>query len=172
MRRRKRLIAGMKISRFSAVAGFVRIGCIFKEDVVALTNTGSCLCGAVTFRTHGRLRGVVYCHCSQCRKQSGHFFAATNVADDCIEVTGADMITWYAASSKARRGFCRNCGSALFWKHNELDYVSVLAGAFNRPTGLEAVCHIYVEDKGDYYRIDDGLPQFAQSTPSIKVADN
>jgi hypothetical protein len=28
-----------------------------------------------------------------------------------------------------------------------------------------------VADKGDYYEIDDGLPQFARSTPSIKVAD-
>ena len=105
---------------------------------MALTNTGSCLCGAVTFRTHGPLRGVVYCHCSQCRKQTGHFFAATNVSDDCIEVAGGDMLHWYAASAKARRGFCRNCGSALFWKHKELDYVSVLAGAFNPPTGSKA----------------------------------
>ena len=135
-----------------------------------LTNTGSCLCGAVSFRTHGRLREVVYCHCSQCRKQSGHYFAATNVADGAIEVVGSDMLNWYAASPQARRGFCRNCGSVLFWKHRDLDYVSVLAGAFNGPTGLEGGCHIFVEDKGDYYEIDDGLPQFPGSTPSIKIA--
>src|SRR5262245_19343219 len=143
-----------------------------QEGSLALTNTGSCLCGAVTFRTHGTLRGIVYCHCSQCRKQSGHFYAATNVSDDCIEVAGADMLHWYAASAKARRGFCRNCGSTLFWKHKELDYVSVLGGAFNQPTGLQGACHIYVEDKGDYYEIDDGLPQFPRSTPSVKVVDN
>lgn len=139
---------------------------------MAQTNTGSCLCGAVTFRTHGRLRGIVYCHCSQCRKQTGHFYAATNVADDCIDISGSHMLKWYAASARARRGFCSNCGSALFWKHEDLDYVSVLAGAFNKPTGLEPACHIFVEDKGDYYEIDDGLPQFAQSTPAVKVADN
>ena len=72
---------------------------------------GSCLCGAISFRTHGRLREVVYCHCSQCRKQSGHYFAATNVSDGAIEVVGSDMLNWYAASPQARRGFCRNCGS-------------------------------------------------------------
>ena len=33
-------------------------------------------------------------------------------------------------------------------------------GAFNAPTGLEGECHIFVEDKGDYYTIDDELPQF------------
>ena len=60
----------------------------------------------------------------------------------------------------------------LFWKHSDLDYVSVLAGAFNAPTGLKGDCHIFVEDKGDYYTIDDALPQFERSTPSIKVADD
>ncbi len=45
-------------------------------------------------------------------------------------------------------------------------------GAFNAPTGLKGDCHIFVEDKGDYYTIDDALPQFQRSTPSIKVADD
>ncbi len=135
--------------------------------VVTQTNTGSCLCGAVSFRTHGTLRGIVYCHCTQCRKQSGHFYAATNVRDDSIEVMGRDMLKWYAASIKARRGFCSNCGSTLFWKHKDLDYVSVLAGSFNQPTDLRGTCHIFVEDKGDYYEIDDGLPQFPRSTPAV-----
>jgi len=133
------------------------------------TNKGSCLCGAVNFTTMGRLRGVVYCHCSQCRKQSGHFYAATNVPDTDLQVEGADQITWYAASESARRGFCRTCGSALFWKHNELDYTSVLAGAFETPTKLEGESHIFVADKGDYYEITDGLPQYEKSSPTVKA---
>lgn len=133
------------------------------------TNKGACLCGAVRFKTTGRLRGVVYCHCSQCRKQSGHFYAATNVPDIDLEVEGADQITWYAASETARRGFCRTCGSALFWKHEELDYTSVLAGAFETPTRLEGESHIFVADKGDYYEITDGLPQYEKSSPTVKV---
>ncbi len=132
--------------------------------------TGSCGCGAVRFTTTGRLRGVVYCHCSQCRKQSGHFYAATNVADACISVEGAQNITWYRGSESARRGFCRICGSALFWKHDDLDTISVMAGAFDAPSGLEGQGHIFVADKGDYYEIDDGLPQAARSSRDIKVA--
>ncbi|MER8723212.1 GFA family protein [Mesorhizobium sp. M1027] len=137
---------------------------------MADSHTGSCLCGAVRFQTRGPLRGVIYCHCSQCRKQSGHFYAATNVADPDITITGADSITWYEASSFARRGFCKTCGSLLFWKPTDVGYVSVLAGLFDAPTGLQGECHIFVGDKGDYYAIDDGLPQFEKSTPSIKVA--
>jgi hypothetical protein len=133
---------------------------------------GSCLCGAVRFRTRGALRGVVYCHCSQCRRQTGHFVAATSSADADIDIEGGEALSWYAASGEAKRGFCRTCGSVLFWKHNELDRVSIMAGAFDRPSGLEAESHIFVADKGDYYDICDGLPQFERSTPAIKVAED
>ncbi len=133
---------------------------------------GSCLCGAVRFAAAGELRGVVYCHCSQCRKQSGHYYAATNVADDALTVEGGEKITWYEASPYARRGFCSICGSALFWKHNTADEIAVMAGAFEQPSALKEEAHIFVADKGDYYDITDGLPQFARSTPDIKVADD
>lgn len=133
---------------------------------------GSCLCGAVGFTASGPLRGVIYCHCSQCRKQSGHYYAATNIDDSKLTVEGGEKITWYRASPYAKRGFCSVCGSALFWKHNTSDEISVMAGAFEQPSGLKAESHIFVADKGDYYQIADGLPQFDRSTPDIKVADD
>ncbi len=135
------------------------------------THTGSCLCGAVHFRTAGPLRGVVYCHCSQCRKQSGHYYAATNVLDENLFVEGAENIAWFGSSEFAKRGFCRTCGSALFWKPRDHAYTSVLAGLFDDPTGLVGECHIFLSDKGDYYSVDDGLPKFAKSSPSVKVAE-
>ncbi len=134
-------------------------------------HTGSCLCGAVRFTTSGPLRGVVYCHCTQCRKQSGHFYAATNVEDARLDIQGADSITWFAASDFARRGFCATCGSVLFWKYNDGSETSVMAGAFDKPSGLKGEAHIFVADKGDYYALDDGLPEFERSTPDLKVAD-
>jgi len=136
------------------------------------TNSGSCLCGAVRFTATGPLRGVVYCHCSQCRKQSGHYYAATNVVDSDLSVAGGEKLTWFKASPYAKRGFCSVCGSVLFWKHNESDETSVMAGAFDSPSGLRGEVHIFVADKGDYYDITDGLPQYVRSTPDIKVADD
>lgn len=132
--------------------------------------TGSCGCGAVRFAVGGSARGVIYCHCSQCRKQTGHFYAATNVADADIDVRGGENVTWYRSSDAARRGFCRICGSALFWKLDTLATISVMAGAFDPPSRLVGECHIFFADKGDYYEIDDGLPQFPRSTPTVKVA--
>jgi len=134
--------------------------------------TGSCLCGAVRFRTRGVLRGVIYCHCSQCRKQSGHFVAATNSKDADIVIEGADRLSWYGASGVAKRGFCGTCGSLLFWKHKDLDSISIMAGSFDTPSDLAGESHIFVGDKGDYYEICDGLPQFDRSTPSVAVAQD
>ena len=133
-------------------------------------HSGACLCGKVRFRTTGPLRGVVYCHCSQCRRQTGHVVAATNLPRANIAIEGAENLTWFAASPEARRGFCATCGSVLFWKHDALTTMSVLAGAFDRPSGLKGQSHIFVGDKGDYYEIADGLPQFERSAPDVIVA--
>jgi len=130
---------------------------------MAEEHTGSCNCGAVRFRTRGRLREVIACHCSQCRKQTGLYYAATNVLDSELDLEGAENITWYRSSPEARRGFCRTCGSAMFWKMDDLDYSSIMAGTFDTPTGLALGFHIFCADKGDFYEINDGLPQFAQS---------
>ncbi|WP_157015456.1 GFA family protein [Mesorhizobium xinjiangense] len=129
-------------------------------------HAGGCLCGAVLYTVSGPLRGVVYCHCTQCRRQTGHIYAATNVADDRIEIDGADNLTWYAASNLAHRGFCRICGSALFWKPDDGGHISIMAGTFDTPSGLESESHIFVADKGDYYEISDGLAQYAGPGPS------
>lgn len=136
------------------------------------THAGRCLCGAVRFRTGGPLRGVVYCHCSQCRRQTGHFYAATNVEEAELAVEGRERVAWYRASGFASRGFCATCGSALFWKRDGASDISVMAGAFEQPSGLSGERHIFVADKGDYYGIADGLPCHDGSSAAIKVADD
>lgn len=123
-------------------------------------HNGSCLCGAVRFTIRGPLGKVSFCHCSQCRKQTGLYYASTDVANDHVEVTGADNITWYRSSDSAERGFCRICGSALFWRGDGADQVSILAGAFDQPTELVVGSHIYCADKADFYEIVDNLPRF------------
>lgn len=122
--------------------------------------TGHCLCGAVRFRTRGQLREVIACHCSQCRRQTGLYYAATNVSLDRLDVDGMDQVSWYRASDAARRGFCRICGSALFWQADDADYMSIMAGAFDQPSGLAIGYHIFCADKGDFYEIDDYRPQY------------
>ncbi len=119
---------------------------------------GSCLCGAVTFEATGRPEGFAVCHCSQCRKQSGHFWASAHVPDADLDIQGE--VVWYQSSEKVRRGFCPTCGSALFWKHSNDDHTSFALGAVDGPTGARLEKHIFTADKGDYYDIADDVPQY------------
>lgn len=118
---------------------------------------GGCLCGAVRYSVEGPLRPVVACHCTQCRRSSGHHVAATAAPRDAVRIEGA--VSWYASSAFARRGFCGTCGSNLFWEAEGRDTLSILAGTLDGETGLALERHIFVADKGDYYDIADGLPQ-------------
>jgi hypothetical protein len=127
-----------------------------------MTINGSCLCGAVSFELAGPLSAPTACHCSQCRRQSGHFWASTEAPRAALTLHGGDALRWYQASDKARRGFCGTCGSFLFWDPLGQDRIAVAMGALDPPTGLELALHIFVDDKGDYYTIGDGLPQNPQ----------
>jgi hypothetical protein len=122
-------------------------------------HTGSCLCGAVAFEVTGALRAPDACHCSQCRKQSGHFWASTDVPRESLTLEGERNLTWFRSSERVRRGFCSICGSSLFWEPIGKDMIAIAMGAFDRPTGTSLAMHIHVADKGDYYEITDGVPQ-------------
>ncbi|MEO1240616.1 MAG: GFA family protein [Pseudomonadota bacterium] len=127
--------------------------------------TGKCLCGAIEFTLDaGDLKDPGACHCGQCRRWAGHFWASVNAPLDALKVThGENAIKWYRASDYARRGFCGACGSSLFWHADKLDEhkdrIAVALGALDAPTDLKMCEHIFVADKGDYYEIADGLPQ-------------
>lgn len=120
---------------------------------------GSCLCGQVTLTVKKFERQVLGCHCRQCRKQTGSYVMAANALDSNLVIEGREHLTWYAASDRAERGFCSCCGSLLLWKMNESDRTSIMAGCLESPTGLTTIGHIFTADKGDYYSINDGLPQ-------------
>jgi hypothetical protein len=126
------------------------------------THQAACLCGAVQITVTGPLAPPDACHCSQCRKQSGHFWASTDIERDKVAIAGTDNLTWYQSSEKVRRGFCKTCGSFLLWDVPGRSRLAIAMGAFTQPTGISLHQHIFVADKGDYYTIADGLPQNAQ----------
>jgi hypothetical protein len=120
---------------------------------------GSCQCGAIRFQLAATPEAPTACHCAQCRKQSGHYFASANVPKSAVRLTGGEHITWLQSSEKIRRGFCARCGSWLFWEPLHRDWTSVALGAIDGPTGVQLERHIFVAEKGDYYTLGDGLPQ-------------
>ena len=120
---------------------------------------GSCLCGAVRFNVEGELNGGDGCHCVQCRKHSGHYFASTDVLKSALTIESESDLAWYQSSERVRRGFCSRCGSSLFWDPIQSEKIAIALGAFDGPTGTRLHMHIFTAEKGDYYDIADGLPQ-------------
>ena len=126
--------------------------------------TGRCLCGAVQYEVRGELRDILLCHCEECRRWGGHLgaFSAAHLAD--FTLVEGDAISWIdspRSDRRARRGFCRECGSSLFWQPAESERIHIAAGTLDRPTGLRIAGHFYTHQAGDYDALsDDGLPRY------------
>ena len=118
--------------------------------------TGSCLCGAVKFDINGPMADAHACHCTQCRKQTGNYWISSHVADADLKFTQQDGLKWFASSDYAKRGFCKDCGSNLFWKKNDSDTLSVCLGSIDGKTEVRLEGHIYCDSAGDYYVISGG----------------
>jgi hypothetical protein len=128
--------------------------------------SGTCLCGAVRFEIEGPMRGVLICHCGQCRKHHGHAAAFTSTPMEKFRFLESQSLAWYRSSEGAERGFCRICGSNLFWRRVGGGTLSVSAGSIDPPTGLSCAAHLFTAFKGDYYDIPkDGLERHAEWMP-------
>ena len=127
-----------------------------------MMKTGSCLCGAVAFEISGPMDDVIACHCAQCRKMTGNYWASTHVADADLKFTQQEGLKWYTSSAEAKRGFCKECGSSLFWKMTGAKRTSICAGSIDSKTDLKLGGHIYCASAGDYYEIAGGSYQKAK----------
>ena len=125
--------------------------------------TGRCLCGAVTYEVRGPLRDIVLCHCVECRRWSGAGAGAFAAAHDGDLVITGYALRWIESPDSrrnARRGFCADCGTSLFWKAPELERTGIAAGTLDVPTGLRVAAHIYTHQAVDWAALlDDGLPR-------------
>ncbi len=121
---------------------------------------GQCECGAVAFEVEAVKEAVTVCHCSQCRRLSGHLWAAAHTQFDQVRFLKEEGLRWYTSSDWAKRGFCGECGSSLFYRMNDSDRVGIAVGSLNDTEALHIGRHIFVKDKGDYYPVPDDAPVF------------
>ncbi len=132
-----------------------------------VTGRGRCLCGAVRYTVHGKLRDrVSACHCRMCRRHLGGLGYWTSVeSNDDIEIDGGAALRWYNSSPGNHRGFCRKCGSSLFIREDNRTVIDIVPGTLDEMPPIKVTQHIFVASKGDYYEIDDNLPRFAENWP-------
>lgn len=122
-----------------------------------MTVTGRCLCGAVRFRAEGVETEHHACHCGMCRRWSGGPLFATPVA--FITFEGEANVARYDSSDWAQRGFCKTCGTNLFYYFKPADKYIVSVGAFDDPKAFRLVGEIYIDHKPEGYAFAGDLPK-------------
>ena len=120
---------------------------------------GRCLCEAIQFEVTGEGTSRSLCHCSQCRRAHG----ATPVAWVTFPRASLGLIAgaprWYRSSDHARRGFCGDCGSSLFFEDaREPDSIDVATAILDAPERFAPERHIWVDSGVAWARPADGLP--------------
>lgn len=134
-------------------------------------SNGSCLCGAVIINTNDLSTSVGACHCGSCRKWGG----GPLMAVDCgtgVTFEGEDDITVFNSSEWAERGFCKQCGSHLFYRLKESNQYIMPAGLFNTDTAFDFDHQVFIEEKPSYYSFSNetknktGAELFAEFAPA------
>lgn len=119
------------------------------------TREGGCLCGAVRFRAGLTKREFGACHCSMCRRWTGSALLGMTVPEGNVEWQGSEHIASRQTSPWAMRAWCRECGSALYYKvtmDNEwAGNLELPIGVFDNASGLTMSNEIYIDHKPDSF---------------------
>src|SRR6266404_3778725 len=130
-----------------------------------MTREGGCLCGAVRFKAEGEPINVRICHCRTCQKAMGSPFNARALFDQKALTVEGETAS-YPSSARVGRVFCKACGTRLFsWRTNGTA-AGVSLAAFDDCNAFAPTEHIWVSDKMDWVRLEDGPPQFPEGTPA------
>ena len=123
------------------------------------TINGKCLCGDVQFTTP-KPAAVDACHCDTCQGWVGGPFIGADFYEGGITFTKEDGLTWYASSDWAKRGFCKTCGSSLFYRLNDNEgFWAICAGALDLPEGYKMGKEIFIDSKPEYYSLAGDHPR-------------
>lgn len=113
--------------------------------------TGSCHCGRVRVTMPGDSVGVVACHCGDCQKLHGNFFALLAAERSTVRWEGEEHIQWYHSSAANERAFCKHCGSRLAKRPVEGNRIMVSAGLFPRDLPRTVIKNLWDEQKPAWY---------------------
>lgn len=124
---------------------------------------GRCLCGKVKFTAKNRGNKVAACHCGMCRRWGGGPLIEVECGTE-VTFTGEDNISVYDSSEWAERGFCRHCGTHLFYRLKDTQEYMMLVGLFENQQNLIFKEQVFIDEKPDYY-------SFANKTSELTGAE-
>jgi hypothetical protein len=141
--------------------------------------SGGCQCGAVRYRAEAFTDTSHICHCRMCQKAVGNFFAAlVGVPKDALSWTRGAPAR-FMSSSHVARGFCKECGTPLFYEYLASDDLAVTTGSLDEPYrfppkdqfGLEAVMP-WFDDIADVAKAGATEDTMAEFVAGIRTSNN
>ncbi|SQI43307.1 Uncharacterized conserved protein [Leminorella richardii] len=111
---------------------------------------GRCLCGSVGITAGKMSRHVGACHCGMCRKWGGGPFLAVDCGTE-VTFSGEEHIGVFRSSEWAERGFCKMCGTSLFYRIVDGQQYAVPIGLFDDAESLVFDIQVFIDRKPDYY---------------------
>lgn len=129
-----------------------------------MSRTGSCLCGAITFEVAGEIAEVLHCHCVNCRRATGNFVAASGCDTQDLTIADAgDQLTWFDLGY-CRYGFCKTCGSRMFWQGaDHMERTSLQVGVLDNVDGLELAGVWFAPEAQPHHIVDPTVPHFVEN---------
>ena len=124
--------------------------------------SGSCQCGKVRFTATLPSKWVAHCHCTLCRKAHGAAFVTWVGFDtDSFQLSpDGGQPTWYASTPEARRGFCPNCGSPMFFQSTRWPgEMHVARALIDGPLDRDPGGHVYYDTHVPWLAFPDDLPK-------------
>jgi hypothetical protein len=137
--------------------------------------TGSCACGAISYRIEGELFSGRSCHCRNCRKAFSAQASSCALVnpDEFSWVSGEGLLTSFINEAGAGLQFCSVCGSTL------CDIVEgkvhgVTLGCVDGDPDISIDMRIYVGDKAKWEVIPEGVVQYEEgpTNEGAKLADH
>lgn len=124
---------------------------------------GSCLCGTVKFTITDKIKNIVYCHCSLCRKAQGSAFATNGNVElkNFNFISGQNNLTTYQYSEIQTKLFCKTCGSPIMSKNTLApDMVRIRLGTIESDINEYPEAHIFVASKANWEEISGNISQY------------
>lgn len=125
---------------------------------IEMNQGGTCLCGNVSLSAKPKSRHVGACHCAMCRKWGGGPLLVVDC--EALTIEGDEHVGVYSSSDWAERGFCKACGTHLFYRLKEGGLYAVPVGVFDGDNDWELVQQVFIDSKPDYY-------SFAEQTRNL-----
>ena len=80
------------------------------------------------------------------------------------------MLAEFRSSADVTRGFCRDCGSPLTYRHaKKPDKLDIMTCSLDDVDALPPTFHVWASHKPAWSILDDGLPVFDTTRSASKI---